>query len=106
MDRMDRMDNLIYAKSSMEPMIYGGTRVRIFPYDTRGLFFADDTPLPQARYAGFKPDVVRRIEPTCTVPFSLHDRCFTIGSSTIIPCYERHGHNIVRSCITRYNMRH
>lgn len=99
------MEQLKRSKMSCEPTVYSGTTVKLFPFDTRGVFFNEEYPLPQARYAGYKPELIKKkkneIEPP---PFRLHHDCFEAAPSTVVPCYEKHRDSYA-ACLCRYGMR-
>ena len=97
------MEQLKLAKTSADPMIYSGTSATVFPFDTRGYFVHKDTPLPQARYAGYKPEVnvTPLKDPPMEEPYSFHNNCFETAIDTIVPCYEKHS-NSFKLCVNRY----
>lgn len=84
---MNELQRAILLKSSMEPSIYA-ISTSVFPFETRGMFRSKNVPLPPARYAGYKQEVV--VKPTQTIDsrFGLSNGCFETAPSTIFPCWE------------------
>lgn len=84
---MNELQRAILLKSSMDPGIYSVSTL-VFPYETRGIFRADDVPLPQARYAGYKQEVVVKPRRIIGNRFGLENGCFETAPSTLFPCWE------------------
>jgi len=85
---MTNLQESIQLKASLIPSVYYNPPV-LYPYDTRGLFYQKDIPLPQARYAGYKPEI--KPKHNISIPhskFRLADGCFETAPSTIFPCWE------------------
>lgn len=84
---MDSLQQAILLKSSMNPGIYN-VSTSVFPYETRGMFRAKDTPLPPARYAGYKQEIIVKPKHFFMPRFGLADGCFETAPSTLFPCWE------------------
>lgn len=86
--KMSELMRAIKLKMSMEPGVYYGPSMSVFPFDTRGMFRTSDYPLPPARYAGFKQEILVNPKRIIGHRFGLADGCFEAAPSTLFPCWE------------------
>ena len=85
--KMTHLQKSIALKASLIPSVYSSPPM-VYPYDTRGMFRSEYFPLPQARYAGYKPELKFNYRIKTQPLFSLPDGCFETAPSTNFPCWE------------------